>query len=232
VTRDRAPSARRRRRPTRTGQLLSEELIVDTCLRLIEQHGGQALSMRRLGAALGSDATAVYRYFPGKDELLLAVADELIGRAMAGFRPSGDWLADLRRMAVLVYRKHQTHPRTAALAAARVTGRANEISTVETMLGVMRGGGFSEADAVRHYLSYIDMVLAFSALDAAARSTPGWGQPEPAWRSAYLGLAAERYPNIAAASDELITRLSGSSFPLALELFLSALAGASAPAAG
>jgi hypothetical protein len=76
------------------------------------------------------------------------------------------------------------------------------------------------------------MVLAFSALDAAARSTPGWGQPEPAWRSAYQGLAAEQYPNIAAASDELITRLSGSSFPLALELFLSALAGAAARAGG
>src|SRR5882762_9106527 len=116
---DRVPAERRRRRPTRSGQVLSAELIVHTSMRLIEQDGSESLSMRRLGVALGSDATAIYRYFPSKDELLLAVADELIGRSLAQFQPTGQWLTDLRQLAVLVYRGNLAYPRTAVLSASR-----------------------------------------------------------------------------------------------------------------
>ena len=41
-------AARQRRRPTKQGVVLSEELIVETALRLIEEHGADALSVRRL----------------------------------------------------------------------------------------------------------------------------------------------------------------------------------------
>jgi AcrR family transcriptional regulator len=223
---DRVPAERRRRRPTRSGQVLSAELIVHTSMRLIEQDGSESLSMRRLGVALGSDATAIYRYFPSKDELLLAVADELIGRSLAQFQPTGQWLTDLRQLAVLVYRGNLAYPRTAVLSASRVTGRPNEIRTVETMLGLFRGAGFDEVEAVRHYLSFIDLVLAFSALDAAAATGPGVGPSERAWRTGYSSLPPEEFPNIAATFDELLPRLDSSSFPLALELFLTALENA------
>ncbi|MDX3213763.1 helix-turn-helix domain-containing protein, partial [Streptomyces scabiei] len=59
----RVPQERRRRRPTRSGVVLSEELIVDTALRLVGEHGPEALSVRRLGTALGCDPSALYRYF-------------------------------------------------------------------------------------------------------------------------------------------------------------------------
>ncbi|MGW1927670.1 molybdopterin-dependent oxidoreductase, partial [Streptomyces massasporeus] len=88
--------SRRRRRPTKQGAVLSERLIVETALRLVEQHGAAALSVRRLGAALAADPTALYRYFRNTDALLLALADELIGRAQEGWTATGDWRADLR----------------------------------------------------------------------------------------------------------------------------------------
>ena len=40
---------RRRRRPTRSGTVLSERLIVETALRLLREHGSAGLSARRLG---------------------------------------------------------------------------------------------------------------------------------------------------------------------------------------
>lgn len=57
--------ARRRRRPTRQGTVLSEALIVDTALRLLREHGGGGLTARRLGLALGADPSTLYRYFAG-----------------------------------------------------------------------------------------------------------------------------------------------------------------------
>lgn len=75
--------ARRRRRPTRRGTVLSEKLIVETALRMVREHGSAGLSARRLGAALGADPSTLYRYFEGMDGLTLAIGEELIGRALA-----------------------------------------------------------------------------------------------------------------------------------------------------
>lgn len=41
-----AEGARRRRRPTKQGTVLSEQLIVETVLRLIGEHGAAALTVQ------------------------------------------------------------------------------------------------------------------------------------------------------------------------------------------
>lgn len=139
----RVPQERKRRRPTRSGVVLSEQLIVETALRLIGEHGPEALSVRRLGAALGCDPTALYRYFHGTDDLVLAIADRIIGDAMAGFVPKDDWVASLREMALRVRAGYLAHPRAAAMAAHRVTRRRNEIHAVDTGIGLLLNAGFA-----------------------------------------------------------------------------------------
>ena len=56
-------AARQRRRRTKQGTVLSHRLIVETALRMLHEHGAAGLSARRLGLALGTDASTVYRYF-------------------------------------------------------------------------------------------------------------------------------------------------------------------------
>jgi len=132
--------------------LLSEDVIVDCALRLVGQHGPDALSVRRLGAALGCDPSALYRYFHNTDDLLLAVADRIIGDAMAGFEPDRmPWRDALREMALRIHRGYREQPRVAALAAYRVTRRPHEIRAVDAEIGLLRRAGFGYADAVRHY---------------------------------------------------------------------------------
>lgn len=169
----RVPEERRRRRPTRSGVLLSEDLIVQTALRLIGEHGPEALSVRRLGAALGCDPTALYRYFHDTDDLVLAIADRIIGDAMAGFVPGEDWVASLREMALRVRAGYLAHPRAAAMAAHRVTRRRSEIQAVDTGIGLLLSAGFERAAAARLYLAFIDTVLSHAATDAAFQALPG-----------------------------------------------------------
>ncbi|MCK2238847.1 MULTISPECIES: TetR/AcrR family transcriptional regulator [unclassified Crossiella] len=229
----RVPEHRTRRRRTHSGQLLSPELIVDTALRLIELHGPDGLSLRRLGAALGADATAVYRYFTGKHDLLLAITDELIGRTFTGYTRTGDCVTDLRALGIRIYEANRAHPRAAALVTARITGREHEIAAVETILGVLRGAGFDPATAVRHYRCFIGIALSFAALDSAVHTTdPGQAEVEAAtWREVYDTLPAQRYPNITASAAELVAQMPETPFYLTLELFLSTLATA-APGPG
>ncbi|MFI6938804.1 TetR/AcrR family transcriptional regulator [Streptomyces sp. NPDC050418] len=220
----RVPVERRRRRPTKTGTVLTEELIVDCALRLAGEHGPDALSVRRLGAALGCDPSALYRYFHDTDDLLLAVADRIIGETMDGFAPEGDWLAGLRAMAHRVYAGYSRHPRIAAMAAYRVTRRAHEFRAVETGVGLMLRGGFDKATAVRHYAAFIDTVLGHAALDAAhlALAPERRGADTRAWTDAYQSLPADTHPQLAAVREEL-PLMAHSSFETALELFLEAL---------
>ena len=61
-----------------TRVVLTEDSIVATSIRLIEQAGSDRFTLRRLGEALGADPTAIYRHFKDKDELLRAVGDRII----------------------------------------------------------------------------------------------------------------------------------------------------------
>ncbi len=187
--------------------VLSEELIVDCALRLVGQHGPDALSVRRLGTALGCDPSALYRYFRGSDEVLLAVTDRLIGEAMAGFAPGDgtDWAAGLREMARRVHHCFSAHPRIAALAAYRVTRRVHEFRAVDTGIGLLRRAGFDAETAVRHYAAFIDTVLGHAALDAAhsALAPELRRADDAAWTQAYQDLPDGPYPELAAGAPPL-----------------------------
>ncbi|MCI3242198.1 MULTISPECIES: TetR/AcrR family transcriptional regulator [Streptomyces] len=218
------PAARRRRRPTKQGVVLSEELIVETALRLIEEHGADALSVRRLGRALGADPSSLYRYFRHTDDLMLAITDELIGRTLSTWRPTGDWRADLRDLGLRMHAGALAHPRAAVLSSYRVTGRVHEIQAVETILGVLRDAGFPDPDAVRIYHAFVDQALAFGAFDSASVALPQAArEAETAvWRATYARLPADTHPHIAATAHHLVTDMSHSSYPAALDLLLSA----------
>ncbi|MFI9331010.1 TetR/AcrR family transcriptional regulator [Kitasatospora sp. NPDC052868] len=217
---------RRRRKPTKQGMVLSEQVIVETALRLMGQHGAAALTVRRLGAALGADPSALYRYFRNTDDLLLAIADELIGRAQQGWCSTGDWRADLRDIGMRIHTAYQAHPQAAMLAAFRTTGRDNEVRAVESILGVLRGAGFPDEEAVRIYHAFVDQSLAFAAQDAAALALPAPALAADAgvWRVRYGRLGADTHPNIAATAGLLIADMRGSGYPFALELLLEAVA--------
>lgn len=218
--------SRRRRRPTKQGAVLSERLIVETALRLIGEHGAEALSVRRLGAALGADPTALYRYFRNTDALLLALADELIGRAQDGWTATGDWCADLRSMGLRIHARYLAHPQAALLAAHRTTGRLHETRAVERILGVLRTAGFQDALAVRIYHAFVDQALAFAAQDAAALALPPAAREGDAevWHAVYAKLPPDTHPHIAATFPLLAADMRDSGYPFALELLLVAAA--------
>ncbi|MEV7508716.1 TetR/AcrR family transcriptional regulator [Streptomyces sp. NPDC091201] len=218
--------ARRRRRPTRQGTVLSERLIIDTALRMLRVHGSAGLSARRLGAALGADPSTLYRYFDGMDGLTLAIGEELIGRALDAFTATGDWRHDLRELGLLIHGAYLSHPQAAVLTAGRVTGRPREIAADETVLGLLRTAGFPDAEAVGIYHAFIDQSLAFAALDAGALALAETSRTsdERQWESTYARLPADEYPHIAATARLLAARMNHSAYPLALDMLLDSAA--------
>ncbi|MDX2849433.1 TetR/AcrR family transcriptional regulator [Actinacidiphila glaucinigra] len=215
-------AARRRRRPTRNGAVLSHRLIVDTALRMLHEHGSAGLTVRRLGTALGADPSTLYRYFRGMDDLTLAIADDLMGRAMEGWESTGAWRSDLRGLGLRIHTAYLAHPQAAVLTASRVSGRAHETAADEAVLGILRTAGFPDPAAVAIYQAFIDQALAFAALDAATLALPEAARAadRDVWRETYARLPARTHPHIAATAGLLVARMNRSAYPTALDMLL------------
>ncbi|MEU0114710.1 TetR/AcrR family transcriptional regulator [Streptomyces bobili] len=218
-----AETERLRRRPTRRGTVLSEKLIVRTALRMLREHGSAGLTARRLGAALGADPSTLYRYFAGLDDLTRAIGEELMGGALDNWTATGKWRADLRSLGLAIHTSYLAHPQAALLTASRVTGRPREIEVDETILGILRGAGFGDADAVGLYHAFIDLALAFAALDAGALAVKDEARAadENMWTSTYARLPSETHPHIAATAHLLADRMNLSAYPIVLDTLLN-----------
>lgn len=216
-------SGRKRRRATKAGVVLSEAMIVDTALRMVEEHGPEGMSARRLGRALGADPSAVYRYFRNMDTLLLAMADELITRVTREWHPTGDWRSDLYRWGLSAHAEYLKYPQAARITAARITGRPAELTGVELILAALRDAGFSDRLAVLGYRIFVTQMLSYATRDGAAKLVHNRGEDVDRWKSIYARASAETYPNISAVAGLLEQHDGGSTYPLALRMLLITL---------
>jgi AcrR family transcriptional regulator len=221
--RSRQATQGRRRRRTAGGVQLTAERIIDAATNLLERRGHDALSARKLGHALGADPTAIYRYFNGMDDIVLAVADRLIGQAIAGFVPNTDWRTALRDLARRVHAVYVTHPHVAQVAFCRVTRRPNEMAFVETVLRILDEAGFSTADAVLRYRALADTMLSFAGQDSGAEilAPEVLEGDDLAWRAAYREQSADTHPFINKAQELLAEQMTTSSFTTALDFLLA-----------
>ncbi|MEV5481521.1 MULTISPECIES: TetR/AcrR family transcriptional regulator C-terminal domain-containing protein [Streptomyces] len=219
-----APEAKPRRgRPPSTS--LNQGLILDTALAVIEREGADALTLRRLGAELGANHTAVLRHFAGKDEILLGLAERLIAEAMDGFVPSASWRQTLESMASRVRAACLAHPQVAVLVATRVSRRAAEFRGADVVIGALRQAGFEDRDAARYYRSLVDTAMALASYEAAvtALDSASLEGDRMAWRREYLAVSPARYPDLAAVAPFLAEADEDDQFETTLGLLLDAV---------
>ena len=74
-------------------KLLSAAEILKTAIRIMESSDAEGISLRAVAAALGVKVPSLYRYFPDKNALELAVAEEAL-RAMLAALQSAAATAD------------------------------------------------------------------------------------------------------------------------------------------
>ncbi|MFF1822782.1 TetR/AcrR family transcriptional regulator [Kribbella sp. NPDC058245] len=90
---------RKQKQPTRGPKpALTVEGIVEAALRIADAEGIGAMSMRRVADEVGAGAMTLYRYIPGKAELLDVMLDTVYGELPRRVVP-GDWRAKLDEVA-------------------------------------------------------------------------------------------------------------------------------------
>lgn len=83
---------------------LSPELIIRTAVQFVDEHGIEALSLRKLGEELNAHATAVYRHFASRDDLLDAMFGFVISDVAAALNSANDDPEDRIRAIALAFR--------------------------------------------------------------------------------------------------------------------------------
>ncbi|OMQ14699.1 TetR family transcriptional regulator [Modestobacter sp. VKM Ac-2676] len=157
---------------------LDRERILQAAIGFIDEHGLSALTMRRLGAALGVEAMALYRYVPGREDLLDGVVDTVVESLFDDDEPDDirlehaiGWQDYLMRLGHGVRRIALAHPAVFPLVASRppaapwVRPPLRSLRMVEAFLRTLCDSGFSDQAAVAAYRAYSSFLLGHLLLE-------------------------------------------------------------------
>lgn len=129
-------------RPRAGRDPLSRERVLHAAIGVADADGLDAVTMRRVGHALGVEAMSLYNHVGGKDELLDGMADLLVGEIEAP-SPDVEWKDGIRRRAWsgrAVVRRHSWAP---ALLASRPRVRLPMVTYLDGVTGCLLAAGFS-----------------------------------------------------------------------------------------
>jgi AcrR family transcriptional regulator len=144
---------------------LSRERILRAALGLADEGGIDALTMRKLGQVLGFEAMSLYNHVANKEDLLRGTIDLVLGETEPP-SPDGEWSAAIRSSAISVHGALTRHPWACPLLMSPRYIRPARLAYMDSLLGRLRGAGFS-ADETYHAYHVLDAhIFGFSLWQA------------------------------------------------------------------
>ena len=213
---------------------LTPDRVVDAALALADEHGLEALTMRRLGAALGVEAMSLYRHVASKDALLDALGDALVALWIAPAAeaatspdvhvppPGGTTEAWRTAIAAIMHRAHRellARPWAIELLASRPHVGPARLRYAEAITSALLDAGFS-TQLAHHGLHIVDgTIMGFSAQEARRPSAEAMG---PGVQRLWEGELAAEHPAISRTIRERHDH--GEEYTLMVDLVLDGLA--------
>jgi len=173
---------------------LSRERVLAAAVALADEHGIEAVSMRRLGQELGVEAMSLYNHVANKEDLLTGMADAIVSE-MPVAEDGPDWRATLRQHVLDardVLLRHEWAPKV-------IEGRKDLTPTMlqhyDGVVGIFLRAGFS-ADLTHHAVH----VLGSRALGFTQElfDDSGSEMSDPEVAALMMQQMAAAYPNLGA----------------------------------
>ncbi|MFD6158800.1 TetR/AcrR family transcriptional regulator [Nocardia sp. NPDC060256] len=184
---------------------LSLEGIVAEAIALVDAEGLANLSMQRLADKLGFTKMSLYRYVPGKEQLMALMLDSAMGpppdtAAVRGDSAHEGWRAGLRLWSESIDQRYRAHPWAIELTIGARPFGPNEMGWMESALVALDGTGLTGSERLD------TIVLVHGHVRSLAQQTQSLGD-DPAGQFAeqfaeMMAEAGDRYPAVAAAFAE------------------------------
>jgi AcrR family transcriptional regulator len=190
-------------RATPTPVRLDRELILAAAERIVGSEGLQALTMRRIGAELGADPTAVYRHFRNKEALLTDLAVRLFSTEPE-IDPNNSWQDQLREHVRHAFDRYRAHPDLGILLARQPDDLPPLVRITEKTLELLvNGAGMSVEDAAYLNHQFENHVVGCGLFFAISDYRDQVRTDRAAMRRAFALLPADEHPVATAAAPYL-----------------------------
>jgi AcrR family transcriptional regulator len=187
---------------------LTLDRIVEAAIAVADAEGIEAVSMRRVARELGAGTMSLYRYVPGKTELLTLMLDrvsEITESPLAGGPP---WRVAVERAARQTYRLYLDHPWLLKVNWTRPVFGPNTLAGVEVFITAIDGLGLTDQQRVMVMMavdSYVTGMARTQVLYASAADETGLSDEE-FWRIQLpvleRAMTSGDFPVLAALSDD------------------------------
>ena len=191
-------TTQRRRRP------LTKQRVLEKAVAVADKDGIEALSMRKLGQALGVEAMSLYKHVANKGELVAAMVDSVVEQfELPDDEPA--WDAAIRRCAVRAHDLLLEHPWACGLALlpsdVRTIG-GPRVRYMEWLLRRLREAGFSPDLAYSAYHTIDSHIFGFTLwqlghANASRAFAPGGGESTEEFVARILEQMRPQYPYLA-----------------------------------
>ena len=211
---------------------LSEDVVVAAALAILQSDGLEAVTMRRVAAALDTGPASLYVYVAGREGLLQAMLDRVVATVELEVPDPSRWRAQLHSLLVRVRQALAAHPGIAAMTLADPPTTAAVLRLVENLLGILLAGGFSPQDAA--WASDIFVLLATAAArEDDVRRPRGASDDERREQVANLrrtlaALPPDQFPLIAGHAAEMVAGDGDERFRFAIDVVVDGVAARSA----
>lgn len=185
---------------------LQPDLVVASALRIVDEQGLDALTVRKVAEEFGVTPMALYWHFANKEALLDAVGDAVVSE----LRPPPEDLGlevYLREAMTALVGVMRAHPNATPLVPARLMiAEAGRDVTETTLDKLIRAGfGVDEAAGIAHYALMIAMTLVTGEPGAETDVKPSERDEAHAAKLALLmSLPEDRYPRLRAAAPAMV----------------------------
>jgi AcrR family transcriptional regulator len=216
---------------------LSRERVLASALELVDREGLSALSMRRLGAELGVEAMALYRYAASKEALLDGLVEalylELEARLAAepGTEPGARaWRAGLHRIARQTYEVCLAHPQAVPLLATRMLAvplarrPLAVLKDHERVLALLREAGLDDDRAAAVFRAFTSWLLGYVSVELRPM-VDNPDEPDPAFRLGLHRMPPQELPVLREAAPALAERGGPEGLAAGLDALLDRLTG-------
>ncbi len=187
---------------------LSLDRIVEAAVRVADAEGLEAVSMRRLSTELGTGTMSLYRYVPGKGELLDLMLDRVQRTDDDPSAHGGDWRSALETLGRESLALYQRHPWLLKANQSRPVLGPSAIDGMEKVISRIRPMGLSDPELISAIIMIDSYVIGAArtqvhAQEAERRTgltdTEFWAAQAPVLEKI---MASGRYPVMASLSED------------------------------
>ncbi len=187
--------------------------IAAAALRIVDESGVAALSMRSLAAALDTGPMTLYNYVADKEGLEELVVAAIVAEVRLP-DPTDDWQQDAYAIANAMWQGVRAHPAAIPLVLTRRMSSATGFAAADALIAALNRAGLDDRDRLAAFHALLGFVTGGAQADLAG----------PLVAARIGAVAGSEYPHVAALSEVAVRTSAEEDFDRGLRMLLDGIA--------